>query len=72
MSKNTNSVKEEKMKKLLAICLLSVLTICGEVLSQEKAKDRRKWIDETTIVSSDPRRVPIPATPQGPDGTLVS
>lgn len=33
--------------------------------------DRWRFLDSLTTVSNDPRRVPIPPTPQGPEGTVV-
>ena len=38
---------------------------------QARAQDRRKWLAPNQVTSDDPRRVPMPATPRGPDGTLV-
>ena len=39
--------------------------------AQERAQDRRRWLGPDQVVSDDPRRVPVPATPRGPEGTLV-
>lgn len=39
---------------------------------QERAQDRRRWIDfDRTQVTNDPRRVPMPRTVQGPPGATV-
>lgn len=35
------------------------------------AQDRRAHLDPSTAVSDDPRRVPVPPGPRGPEGTLV-
>src|SRR5262249_41407850 len=34
-------------------------------------EDRRKFLDPSTPVSDDPRRVPLKPGPRGPEGTLV-
>lgn len=39
--------------------------------AQEKALDRRKYLSPAQTTTDDPRRNPIPATPRGPEGTLV-
>ncbi len=41
------------------------------MLSQERAQNRRTWINENTVTTDDPRRIPIPQGQQGPEGTLV-
>jgi len=52
--------------------LLSVLlTLCVGAAGQEKAQDRRKFLDPSTPVSDDPRRVPVKPGPSGPDRVLV-
>ncbi|MEP7384218.1 MAG: amidohydrolase family protein [Gemmatimonadota bacterium] len=38
---------------------------------QERAQDKRRWLSPTQEVSDDPRRVPVPSGPKGPDGTIV-
>ena len=53
------------------LCLFGVFTLSGVVLGQERAQDRRAWIDEDATTTDDPRRVPIAPGQQGPDGTLV-
>ncbi len=52
---------------LAACCLLHATALH----SQERASDRRRWLGAGQQVSDDPRRVPEPATPKGPEGTLV-
>jgi imidazolonepropionase-like amidohydrolase len=44
---------------------------CAIVSAQERAQDRRRFLDPKTPVSDDPRRVPVRAGPRGPEGTLV-
>ncbi|MFN8581065.1 MAG: hypothetical protein U0163_08840, partial [Gemmatimonadaceae bacterium] len=39
--------------------------------AQDRAADRRQYLSPTQTTTDDPRRVPIPATPRGPEGTLV-
>src|SRR6266851_6814485 len=56
--------------KWIAASLMMVVSCCYG-LGQEKAQDRRKFLDPKTPVSDDPRRVPVAPGPQGPEGTLV-
>jgi len=56
--------------KALAVLLL-VLFFSAASRTQEKAQDRRKFLDPKTQVSDDPRRVVVKAGPRGPEGTLV-
>src|SRR5258707_3715242 len=55
--------------KALAVLLL-VLFFSAASRTQEKAQDRRKFLDPKTQVSDDPRRVVVKAGPRGPEGTL--
>ena len=57
--------------KLLLRCLIGVFALYGSALGQERAQDRRTWIDENTNTSDDPRRIPVPPGQKGPEGTLV-
>jgi imidazolonepropionase-like amidohydrolase len=53
---------------------LGILLFCvtGAVLfGQEKAQDRRQWMDAKTPTTDDPRRVPVPPGPRGPEGVIV-
>ena len=50
---------------------LLVLAFCCCGWGQEKAQDRRRFLDPKTPVSDDPRRVPVKPGPRGPEGTLV-
>jgi len=50
---------------------LAMLAVCSFTWGQEKFQDRRKFLDPTTAVSDDPRRVPVKPGPRGPEGTLV-
>ncbi|MBS0421403.1 MAG: amidohydrolase family protein [Proteobacteria bacterium] len=55
-----------------AFFCLSLFVGCSEDLSaQERAQERRQWIDAATPVSDDPRRVPREPGPSGPDGSVV-
>jgi len=53
------------------IATVLLLALCAGLLAQEKARDRRRYLDPATPVSDDPRRVPVPPGPRGPDGSLV-
>jgi imidazolonepropionase-like amidohydrolase len=59
-------------RALLVLAALSVF--CPRSIAQQEPvnrQDRWKFYSPSTQVSNDPRRVPVPPTPQGPDGTLV-
>ena len=48
--------------------------VCSQLRAQEEPvsrQERWKFYSPSTQLSNDPRRVPVPPTPQGPDGTLV-
>lgn len=47
------------------------IMICALLMSQEKAKDRRKFIDLNTTTTDDPRRIPFPPGYFGAKGVLV-
>ena len=54
--------------------LVALLGVCAQLRAQEEPvsrQERWKFYSPSTQVSNDPRRVPVPPTPQGPDGTLV-
>ncbi len=57
--------------KLMLLCFIGVFTLSGPALGQERAQDRRTWIDENTNTSDDPRRIPMPPGQKGPEGRLV-
>ena len=63
------------MNKILArsafVGLVGVFACSSMVLGQDRAQDRRRWIDENATTTDDPRRVPMPPGQQGPAGTLV-
>ena len=59
------------MKMKSAALLGVILVFCQSAASQEKAQDRRKFLDPSTPVSDDPRRVPVKPAPRGPDRVLV-
>ncbi len=56
--------------KALAVLLLALLFSAASQ-TQEKAQDRRKFLDPKTQLSDDPRRVVVKAGPRGPECTLV-
>ncbi|HKW63115.1 MAG TPA: amidohydrolase family protein [Candidatus Acidoferrum sp.] len=52
----------------------SLIVVFGSFIgtrAQERAQDRRKFLDPSTPVSDDPRRIPVKPGPQGPDRVLV-
>ena len=51
---------------LLIICLIGPL-----FAGQDKAQDRRKSLDAKTETTDDPRRIPVPPGPRGPEGMIV-
>ena len=55
-----------------SLALLSLALVAWSAApAQDRAQDRRRWLGANQQVSDDPRRVPAPAGPRGPDGTLV-
>lgn len=58
-----------KPTRLAAIALVVAAII--PTVAQERASDRRRWLGPTQTTTDDPRRLPIPATPRGPEGVLV-
>jgi hypothetical protein len=55
-----------------SICGLAFVCLLGLCLAgQEKAQDRRKSLDPKTETTDDPRRIPVPSGPRGPEGVLV-
>lgn len=57
----------------IKIAIVVIVLCCGWpwIAAQEKPQDRRKFLDPSTPVSDDPRRVPVKPGPRGPEGTLV-
>ncbi len=51
----------------LWIAFLGGLLLAG----QERARDRRQYLDPKAPTTDDPRRIPVPAVPRGPEGALV-
>lgn len=58
-------------KTRIAVSLVMMLSSCVCGAAQEKARDRRKFLDPSTPVSDDPRRIPVKPGPQGPERFLV-
>src|SRR5258708_38335220 len=58
-----------KMKSQVLAGLLLALFFSAASRAQEKAQDRRKFLDPKTQVSDDPRRVVAKARPRGPETT---
>jgi len=59
------------MKRKTLAGLLLMLCFGGYGWTQEKAQDRKKYLDPKTQVSDDPRRIVVKPGPRGPEGTLV-
>jgi imidazolonepropionase-like amidohydrolase len=57
--------------KKAVLSLLVMFSSCALLLAQERAQDRRKFLDRSTQVSDDPRRIPVKPGPGGPDRILV-
>jgi len=53
------------------VALALALVLPATVLSQDRASDRRRNMSPSQTTTDDPRRVPVPSTPRGPEGTLV-
>jgi imidazolonepropionase-like amidohydrolase len=59
------------MKTKALAALLLILCFGAYSQAQEKAQDRKKYLDPKTQVSDDPRRIVVKPGPRGPEGTLV-
>jgi imidazolonepropionase-like amidohydrolase len=59
------------MKGKAVAAVLVLTSFCVGGWAQERAQDRRRFLDPKTPVSDDPRRVPVRPGPRGPEGTLV-
>lgn len=55
--------------QLATIALVCLAPVVGR--AQDRASDRRRTLSPTQTTTDDPRRIPIPSTPRGPDGMLV-
>ncbi|MEP7344625.1 MAG: amidohydrolase family protein, partial [Gemmatimonadaceae bacterium] len=53
------------------VALLAALAFPLVLPAQDRAADRRRNMSPSQTTSDDPRRIPMPATPRGPEGTLV-
>jgi len=63
-------MKTLSWKFVVSGTLLMILTGLF-AFSQDRAQDKRKWIDSKTPTTDDPRRIPIPPGPRGPEGVIV-
>lgn len=54
-----------------ALLFVVTFSACVLLFAQERAQDRRKFLDTSTQVSDDPRRIPVKPGPGGPDRILV-
>jgi imidazolonepropionase-like amidohydrolase len=65
-------VREGKTMKMKSVAsLILMFSTCVVFGAQEKPQDRRKFLDPSTPVSDDPRRVPVKPGPTGPERILV-
>ncbi|HKP28624.1 MAG TPA: amidohydrolase family protein, partial [Gemmatimonadales bacterium] len=55
---------------LLATVVLAVIG-AGPIIAQDRAADRRKFLDPSRPTTDDPRRVPVGTAARGPDGSIV-
>jgi imidazolonepropionase-like amidohydrolase len=58
-------------KKLGTAVLLCIGLIGLLPAGQVKTQDRRQWLDPKTPTTDDPRRIPVPPGPRGPEGVIV-
>jgi imidazolonepropionase-like amidohydrolase len=63
------------MRKIQWKAAIGALVLCGLagtiMAGQTKVQDRRQWLDPGASTTDDPRRIPMPPGPRGPEGTLV-
>src|SRR5260370_7993432 len=60
-----------KFWKAFAVVSVILFLLSPALPGQQKLQDRRKYLSADTPTSDDPRRVPVPPRPRGPEGTLV-
>lgn len=56
---------------VMMVALAGSCALAGAQEEPVSRQERWRFYSPSTQVSNDPRRVPVPPTPQGPDGTLV-
>lgn len=54
-----------------ATVVLLWLTTSFAAYGQQQFEDRRRFFDENQVTTDDPRRIPMPNVPRGPEGTIV-
>ena len=54
-----------------ATVVLLWLTTSFAAYGQQQFEDRRRFFDENQVTTDDPRRIPMPNVPRGPEGTTV-
>lgn len=59
------------MRARVAVAVLLAAAVWSGAQAQERAQDRRKFLDPSAPVSDDPRRVPVKPGPRGPEGSIV-
>ena len=57
--------------RALAVAALLGLLESSVLLAQVPRTERRRWLDSTTSVTDDPRRIPMPAGLTAPQGSIV-
>jgi imidazolonepropionase-like amidohydrolase len=61
-----------KFIKKVSVFGIALIVMTGFLtFAQEKAQDKRKALDPKTPTTDDPRRIPVPPGPSGPEGILV-
>lgn len=61
-----------KMTRTAGTLWILLLGLTGlSAFPQERAQDRRSWMDAKTPTTDDPRRIPVPPGPRGPEGVIV-
>ncbi len=58
------------MKARSAVAIF-LLVASFAALAQQQFDDRRRFFDENEVTSDDPRRIPRPNVPRGPEGSVV-
>lgn len=54
------------MTKSLIVCLIGIFTLSCTVLGQERAPDRRTWLDENAATTDDPGIFQFPGVSRVP------
>ena len=55
-------------RQVAVLCSL-LFALCSSAQAQDRAADRRRWLDSTQRTTDDPRRIPLP--PRAPGGATI-